>query len=394
MFHRFSVRVIFLALFAFFCAWVGVLPVQAATITVPFSSLQAVVWVQCGNRQGSGSVINGQEGYVLTNAHVVANVETKNPPEAASSCVVGFLSAENQTKPKIFYHSSIVRWSFDPERGQDFAILQIGKLLSSTGIDLPFPMLETNEFPVAGERMEITAYSGGDTLSEEKGTIADFDSGFIVTTAVIRPGNSGGAGLNADFRLIGMPTRIVTVSETGQPDQIHYELVDIRAVMNWLDGYGPNEHDRFFTHENAKRFHENAIFLTQTNLGCAFLGRGMAASTVFCFLPGDERLVFPNEATFLSWFPGFATVDLLPTSLIAPYRITRNVTYRPGSLVKSATSPHVYLVVNAFGTLRFIPDETSAQRLWGPNWTASVHDVPDEFWGNYQIGPPLEISGG
>ena len=49
---------------------------------------------------------------------------------------------------------------------------------------------------------------------------------------------------------------------------------------------------------------------------------------------------------------------------VYPFTLKRNVTYRPGTLVKSATGPSVFVVVDSFGTMRWIPTEEKARSLW------------------------------
>ncbi|MBP9869718.1 hypothetical protein KBC59_04140, partial [Patescibacteria group bacterium] len=44
-------------------------PTISRAAELPFEVRRAVVWVLCGNRQGSGVIIQPNSGYVLTNAH-------------------------------------------------------------------------------------------------------------------------------------------------------------------------------------------------------------------------------------------------------------------------------------------------------------------------------------
>jgi len=238
----------------------------------------------------------------------------------------------------------------------------------------------------------VVGFSGPDAEREIRaGAIEKFEDGFIQVTAPINFGDSGGATLEAQNNLIGMPTEIVTyTSDDGTSQTTTYQVVDIRAVMIWLDTYGLNESDKFFTHADPARYHQNAIFINQTNLGCDYLARTPIESTVYCLEPGGTRMIFPTEATFLSWFPGFQHIALVSVHSVAQYELSRNVTFKPGTLVKSATSPKVYVVVDAFGTMRWIPSEARAIQLWGPNWASFVHDIPDEFFLNYAIGQPLD----
>ncbi len=374
-----------------FLVFVGTLPVVSHAQVLPDDVLKALVWVQCGTRQGSGAVVNGDQGYILTNAHVA--VDTEHGFIVPDSCLVGFLDAGNQ--PEIFYRATVDRFAYNEARSQDFAILKIGQHVNGAGIPLPqpFSFLKTNEFPEAGDALRLFGYSGEkERYILREATVSGFESGFIkISGATIMPGDSGGAGLDVNNRLIGIPTRVVTlVSDGGGAPIVTYEMIDIRAVMIWLDTYGSNAHDTYFTHNSYDRYHQSAVFLQQTSLDCENVARTTVTPTVFCLLPNSTRLAFPNAETFLSWYPDFKQVfQFLPASL-TPYRLVRNVTMKPGTLVKVTTNPKVFVVVDTFGTMRWIPTEAKAIQLWGSAWAGLVHDIPDEFFTNYTIGQPLE----
>lgn len=369
-------------------ASLSLLPSPVFAREIPKSVLQAIVYVQCDQQQGSGTVINATSKYVLTNAHVVMDVTTK---KIMDSCIVGFIE-DPLAQPVYFYQAHVVQSVFEQEGNLDFAILQIDGQISARGLPEPFPFLKTDEFSLKGDLTEIVGYPGGTghvVISE--GTIEGFSRGFIQTTAQLNPGDSGGAALNAAFHLIGVPARIVTLISSN-PLQNHttYELVDIRAAFNWLDTLGPNEHDKYITHADRDRYHLHANFVVDASLGCVAYVRTVLDATVYCLLPNNERHVFPNAKTFFSWQGDFAHVELIRLEDIASYQIKRNVTYKPGSLVKSMTSPNVYVVVDGQGTLRWIPTQERAMELWGPNWASLVKDVPDAFWINYRVGQPLD----
>ena len=348
-------------------------------------SSQAVVLVACGGRQGSGSVVNAVDQYVLTNGHVPIDTLTGT---VTTNCQVAFPDALG--RPTFYYRATVVRSVFNQSLNRDFAILKIGSPLGPSSIG-SFPFVKTNEFSNIGDRLNVYGYSGADdTRQVRTGIIQSYIGGFIQTDAEIRPGDSGGAALNNQGHLVGVPTRIVTLTREGSPEKTTYELIDIRAVMNWLDTYGPNEHDKYFTHADSTRYHQSAVFINQTSLGCVDLARSPDISSVYCLMPDGTRLAFPNDKTFYSWFPDFTSVKFITASSLSDFRLSRNTTFRPGSLVKVQTAPQVYVVVDSFGTLRWIPTEQKAIELWGPAWAGQVYDVPDEFWVNYTVGQPLD----
>lgn len=351
----------------------------------------AAVWVQCGQRQGSGTVVNGVEGYVLTAGHVVLDLSLANP--MADDCTVAFADIHGQ--PRYEYQSSFVRAVFNEKLNQDFAILRIGTPIDKGGPMRPFRFLKTNEFSSKGDAVYVMGYPGlQDEFVMSSGVINDYVDGFIDTTAEIAPGDSGGTGVDALGQLVGVPTRIVTTyisSTSSQSDLVSYQLVDIRAVMNWLDTFGLNEHDLFFTHADYIRYHRSAGFITQQNLGCLDVSRTAVVSSVYCVMGDGTRLAFPTDTVYFSWFSDFNQVQTIPADDLASERLVRNVTFKPGTLVKLRTASQVYVVVDAFGTLRWIPSEQKAIELWGPAWAGLVFDIQDEFWTNYRVGQPLEI---
>lgn len=110
--------------------------------------------------------------------------------------------------------------------------------------------------------------------------------------------------------------------------------------------------------------------------------------TVYWYSSNGMRYVFPNEKTFLTWFPyhQFDRVHMIQDQALANIRIGGNMTYRPGSrLVKLTTDPKVY-AVDARGTLRWLETETVAEALYGPNWRTFIDDMHDAFFTNYTVG--------
>ncbi len=115
-------------------------------------------------------------------------------------------------------------------------------------------------------------------------------------------------------------------------------------------------------------------------------------SSVYYLGQDGERYVFPNEDTYFSWYSDFSSVVTIPQSELESYPLGSNVNIRPGThLVKIITVSTVYAVEKG-GTLRAIPDETTAEALYGENWAERVVDVPDAFFVNYTIDEGNEVS--
>lgn len=359
--------------------------VQATPIV--FDHGNAVVKVHCGNRQGSGVAINGQKGYVLTNAHVLLDLKTFKP----GKCYVGFTKGGN-TAPTIYYTATWEKYVFEEERNQDFAIL---KILDPLGDEtLPaFPFLKTDEFSKVGDPIYIVGFpsnaDGQQRITE--GTISDLEQGIIKTDAEITSGMSGGAGVDKDQNLIGIATRIrLREVKPGIDEVVNYELVDLRAILNWLDTFGVDSHDDYVTHADFDRYHGPQGYIRHGKLNCILLVKSPLASTVYCLRADVTRTVFPNDDVFHSWFADFSGVETVPPEQLAAYRLKSNVTLRPGSLIKIETDPKVYLVSDIDGTIRWLENENIAKELYGDGWAGFVKDVPVTFFMNYTLGAPIK----
>ncbi|MDD2354388.1 MAG: hypothetical protein PHX76_03385, partial [Patescibacteria group bacterium] len=112
-------------------------------------------------------------------------------------------------------------------------------------------------------------------------------------------------------------------------------------------------------------------------------------SSVYYLGDDGKRYVFPNEATYFSWYSDFSGVVTIPASELQSYPLGGNVTMRPGTtLVKITTDPSVY-AVEPNGVLRKIANESQAAALYGTNWNKRIVDLADAFFTNYTIGQPL-----
>ncbi|MEO5928058.1 MAG: serine protease [Patescibacteria group bacterium] len=363
------------------------LPTYAAEL--PFYVRQAVVKVFCGDYQGSGVVVNSTEGYVLTNGHIALDIDTLKPHD---DCEIAFLAHDGSTLPSIFYSATPVKYVYDESQNRDFAVLKImapegGQHLSQ------FPMIKTDEFSKVGDPLSIVGYPGTSNgrLAVTNGTISGLNAGIIVSKdAVIAPGNSGGAGLDADNNLIGLATRILLREVSpGVEEVVDYELVDIRAIEDWLNTFGAGTAELYVTHADPVRYQAPTTYVSTGNLSCSLLARSPIDSTVYCLKNDGTRSVFPNDDVYYTWFSDFSGVQLLQPQELAPYRVSNNVPMKPGTLIKIQTDPKVYLVTDLSGTIRWVETETRARELFGDGWAGFVRDVPDTFFTGYHIGSPI-----
>ncbi|MFH1253266.1 MAG: hypothetical protein V1664_02965 [Candidatus Uhrbacteria bacterium] len=114
-----------------------------------------------------------------------------------------------------------------------------------------------------------------------------------------------------------------------------------------------------------------------------------ADSIVYTIGCDNTLHIFPDEQTFKTWWTDFDSISYINGAFLASHELGNNVTIRPGTyLVKQASDPKVY-AVEPEGVLRWIPDETTAQTLYGENWNARVIDIPEAIFSDYTLGEDL-----
>jgi hypothetical protein len=99
--------------------------------------------------------------------------------------------------------------------------------------------------------------------------------------------------------------------------------------------------------------------------------------------------IVPNEATYKTWWTNYEDVSFIESSFLISHELGASVTVRPGTcLVKQTSSPKVY-AVEPSGILRWIPDEATAETLYGPRWNTIILDIPDAIFADYTVGDDL-----
>jgi S1-C subfamily serine protease len=202
----------------------------ATTEQLTLSTVQLVGLDEGGVAQCAGSgVIVSPDGAILTNAHVV---------RSEGSCrfvtIAVAVTASSTSPPKLLYRAEAV----DLDWAADLAVLRItGPLREDEGTVWPRTFVRAplgdSDTVQLGDSIRVFGYPmiGGETITLTTGTVSGFTSqvglgerALIKTDASIAAGSSGGMAVDAEGRVIGIPTK-AQASERGP-------AVDCRPVSD------------------------------------------------------------------------------------------------------------------------------------------------------------------
>lgn len=170
---------------------------------------------------GSGAVLEAEQGYILTNYHVVGDTAQNKLHNQQGVAIIGILPPDLRGAPVLKYRATLV--AGDPKL--DLAVLRITALLDDPTAGLPknlglTAVLRTDSDELLpGDQLYVLGYPGlgGNTLTLSQGLVSGFldedNDGvqeWIKTDAEVNEGNSGGLATNAQWEFIGVPSSAVT----------------------------------------------------------------------------------------------------------------------------------------------------------------------------------------
>lgn len=101
-------------------------------------------------------------------------------------------------------------------------------------------------------------------------------------------------------------------------------------------------------------------------------------------IKGTTRHAFPLLNIYTSWYGlTFDSVKTITAAKLASYTLSKNVLFKPGSLIKIQTDPKVYQVITEDGALEWIPSEAEFAKR-GLSFK-DVKDVPDSLFSDYRF---------
>lgn len=149
------------------------------------------------NNAGAGVIIDGENGYIVTNSHVVRSSDKIQVTLFGGKKIVGQVVGTDEDTDlavvKIPIESSLASVQF-----ADSSTLRVGQMVVAVGN--PYGLSET---------MTMGIISG---LNRENVNLSRYED-FIQTDASINPGNSGGPLLNIRGEVIGINTAIINYAQ-------------------------------------------------------------------------------------------------------------------------------------------------------------------------------------
>jgi len=175
---------------------------------------------------GSGTVLDAEQGFILTNFHVLGDTSTGRLFNPDGVAVIGVNPPNLRSAPVMKYRARMING--DPQ--VDLAVLQIVAPFDNPSGPLPANLgLVDIERAVSGSLMigdpiYVLGFPGlgGDTVTFTSGIVSGFlDEDrdgleeWIKTDAEVNRGNSGGLAVNEEGKFVGVPSNGRTDSEAA-----------------------------------------------------------------------------------------------------------------------------------------------------------------------------------
>lgn len=167
----------------------------------------------------------------------------------------------------------------------------------------------------------------------------------------------------------GVPQPVIIDLDHLAPGELEY-LVDTFADDAPLIYVGPNAPEHILRINIAQmRIQPNGLYRVDGGTRST-VNENHKYSDVYYVDPDGRRHAFPTESTFTSWYKAEPKIEVVPDWKISNIPLRKNVTFRPGSIVRLENTSEFYRVL-PHHTLKKFENETTYQRL-----SASTEIVP------------------
>ncbi len=178
------------------------------------------------NDSGSGTILDAEQGYILTNYHVIGDKQTQRFYNRQGEAIIGLMPPNLKGAPVLKYRATVI----GSNATLDLAVLKITALFDDAQATLPqnlgltaIKRADSDQLQI-GDPLYVIGYPGlgGNTVTMSQGLVSGFldqdnDGIFewIKTDAEVNHGNSGGLAVNSDWDFIGVPSAGVADVETA-----------------------------------------------------------------------------------------------------------------------------------------------------------------------------------
>ena len=283
---------------------------QAIACTGLISARSSIDSSSQGTRPRGSAVVVRSDGVVVTNYHVITNPRTGRSYDE----IFLTLSSDGDTG------SSSARYRLRPlliNKEYDLALLRVDS--DATGNPIPkaftFPSIEMGDSRKIRllEDLFIVGFpeKGGSSITINRGVVEGRDilANWIKTDARVIHGNSGGAAVNSEGRLIGIPTKVVADEQPidrdgdGFPDDLRrygavgflrpsHLVAEMIAQLN--NGNAENQPS-----PSAPRMAESPTLITVRGMvRSAASGKPIAGALVGLLPLGESNI---TESNLLTW---------------------------------------------------------------------------------------------
>lgn len=113
--------------------------------------------------------------------------------------------------------------------------------------------------------------------------------------------------------------------------------------------------------------------------------------TIYYLNEEKERVVFPDEQTYFTWYDDFSSLKHIPREVLESYPLSgRNATIRPGTkLITIPSSSQVWAVGSPNILYWMAGGEEQVREFFGEDWASRVVDLPEYYFANYREAGPL-----
>ncbi|MDP2812462.1 MAG: CARDB domain-containing protein [bacterium] len=142
-----------------------------------------------------------------------------------------------------------------------------------------------------------------------------------------------------------------------------------------------------FASNNVGVASEPELTSSQLNyeVGVLLKAKGLKGAAVYQIGSDGKKYIYPDQKTFETWHDDFSNVLEVSSEILDAYNDGGIVTFQPGTkLITHRNTAKVY-ATGENGQIIHIPDEATARKFYGDNWSSLVLDIdPGVFATGYK----------